>query len=59
MLTATDLTGEAMARLLVTCIPRLTTFARSRARPFIATISRQGQVTIIQGGVRRGGIRKT
>jgi hypothetical protein len=59
MLTATDLTGADMGRVLVTAIPRLTTLVRSRARPFIATISRQGQVTIIQGGARRGGVRKT
>ena len=59
MLTATDLTGADMGRLLVTAIARLTTLVRSRARPFIATISRQGQVTIIQGGARRGGIRRT
>lgn len=59
MLTATDLTGADMGRLLVTAMPRLTALVRSRARPFIATISRQGQVTIIQGGARRGGVRKT
>jgi len=58
MLTATDLTGADMGRLLAAVIPRMTTLVRSRARPFIATISRQGQVTIIQGGARRGGIRK-
>lgn len=59
MLTATDLTGADMGRLLVTALPKLTQLVRSRARPFIATISRQGQVTIIQGGARRGGVRRT
>ncbi len=59
MLTATELTGADMGSLLVTTLPRLTTLVRSRARPFIATISRQGQVAIIQGGARRGGIRRT
>ena len=59
MLTATDLTGADMGSLLVTALSRLSTIVRSRARPFIATISRQGQVAIIQGGARRGGIRRT
>jgi hypothetical protein len=59
MLTATDLTGADMGRILVTAMPRLTTLVRSRARPFIATISRQGQVAIIHGGARRGGVRRT
>jgi len=59
MLTATDVTGADMARILVSVIPKLTALVRSRARPFIATISRQGQVAIIQGGARRGGIRRT
>jgi PIN domain-containing protein len=59
MVTATDLTGADMGRLLTTAIPKLTSLARSRARPFIATLSRQGHVTIIQGGERRGGIRRT
>lgn len=59
MLTATGLTGAEMGRVLVAAIPKLTTFVRSRARPFIATISRHGQVTLIQGGARRGGIRRT
>ena len=56
MLTATDLTGADMGHLLVAALPRITALVRSRARPFIATISRQGQVAIIQGGVRRGGV---
>jgi predicted nuclease of predicted toxin-antitoxin system len=59
MLTATDLTGADMGRVLVAALPRLSALVRSRARPFIATISRQGQVTIIQGGARRGGVRRT
>jgi hypothetical protein len=59
MLTATDLTGADMGRVLVAAMPKLTTLIRSRARPFIATISRQGQVAIIQGGARRGGVRRT
>lgn len=59
MVTATDLTGADMGRLLAAAIPKLTSLVRSRARPFIATVSRQGQVTIIQGGERRGGIRRS
>jgi len=59
MLTATDLTGADMGRILVAAMPKLTALIRSRARPFIATISRQGQVAIIQGGARRGGVRRT
>jgi hypothetical protein len=59
MVTATDLTGADMGRLLAAAIPKLTTLIRSRARPFIATITRQGQVTIIQGGERRGGVRRS
>ena len=59
MVTATNLTGADMGRLLAAAIPKLTTLIRSRARPFIATITRQGQVTIIQGGERRGGVRRS
>jgi hypothetical protein len=59
MVTATDMTGADTGRLLVAAIPKLTSLARSRSRPLIATVSRQGQVTIIQGGERRGGIRRS
>lgn len=59
MVTATDLTGADMGCLLVAAIPKLASLVRSRARPFIATVSRQGQVMIIQGGERRGGIRRS
>jgi hypothetical protein len=58
MVTATDVTGADMGRVLADAIPKLTALVRSRARPFIATISRQGAVTIIRGGERRGGIRR-
>jgi hypothetical protein len=58
MLTATDVTGADMGHLLATALPRLNTLIRSRARPFIATISRQGQISIIHGGARRGGVKK-
>lgn len=58
ILTAMDLTGADMGRILVDALPKLTQLVRTRARPFIATVSRQGQIVIIQGGARRGGVRK-
>ena len=58
ILTAMDLTGADMGRILVEALPKITQLVRTRARPFIATVSRQGQIVIIQGGARRGGVRK-
>lgn len=58
MLTATAVTGVDMARILLAALPRLHALVRTRARPFIATITARGQVTLIRGGARRGGVRR-
>lgn len=58
ILTARDMTGADMARVLVGALPRMTSLVRTRARPFIATLSGSGHATIIRGGARRAGVRK-
>lgn len=48
-----------MASALVATLPRMLSLVRTRARPFIATISARGKVDLIRGGARRGGVKRT
>lgn len=58
ILTARNVTGADMARILIAALPRMHTILRSRSRPFIATITATSHVTIIRGGARRAGVRR-
>ncbi len=58
ILTAMGLTGVEMAEILVRNLPRMQRFVDTRVRPFVATITRTGEITIKTGGARRGGLRR-
>lgn len=58
MLTATGITGDEMAAVFVRGLPRMTQLVRTRTRPFIATVTGSGAISIIAGGGRRGGVRR-
>jgi len=57
ILTAGDLNGPEQAAIFIRAAPRIERLAASHARPLIATISRAGTVTVIEGD-RRGGLRR-
>ena len=50
--------GEAVATAFARALPRMIAIWQSRERPFIATVTAQGKVTIVEGGQRRGAIRR-
>lgn len=58
ILTAQSVTGADMAKLFVAALPRIHAVLRTRSRPFIATVTAAGQVTVIRGGARRGAVRR-
>jgi hypothetical protein len=58
VLTAGDLTGAEMAEALVKALPRMRRMVAKHLRPFIATVSRSGDVTLKLGGERRGGVKR-
>jgi predicted nuclease of predicted toxin-antitoxin system len=47
VLTRGDLTGEEMARILVSALPRISTFCERYHPPFIARVSRRGTVEML------------
>jgi hypothetical protein len=56
VLTAGDLTGAEMGEALVKVLPRMRRMVAKHVRPFIATVSRSGDVTLELGGERKGGV---
>jgi hypothetical protein len=58
VLTAGDVTGAEMAEALVKALPRMRRMAAKLVRPFIATVSRSGDVTLQLGGARKGAVRR-
>lgn len=58
VLTAGDVTGGEMAAALVKALPRMRRMAAKLVRPFIAAVSRAGDVTLKLGGERRGGVKR-
>lgn len=58
IVTAGGLTGKEMAELISAAMPRIERVVAKQARPFIATITRGGEVLLKAGGGRRGGIKR-
>ena len=58
VLTAGDLSGAEMAEALVKALPRMQRMVAKHLRPFIAAVSRPGEVTLKVGGERRGGVKR-
>jgi hypothetical protein len=50
--------GDAIAEALALALPRMIRIWNTRARPFIATVNARGDVTVIEGGARRGAIKR-
>ena len=53
VLVASGPRGEAIAEAFARAQPRMIRFWQMRARPFIAAVSAQGNVTMLEGGARR------
>ncbi len=58
VLTSAGLNGDEMGQALATALPRMRNIVHTRGRPFIATVSRDGTVTMKLGGERLGGVRR-
>jgi hypothetical protein len=58
ILTAGGMTGPTMAAAFVAALRTMARHSQTMARPFVATVSTSGSVTILRGGQRRGGIKR-
>jgi hypothetical protein len=58
VLTAGGLGGEAIADAFARALPKMVRVWHTRTRPFLATVTAQGLVSVIEGGERRGGIKR-
>jgi hypothetical protein len=58
VLTAGGLGGEAIAEAFARALPKMVRVWHTRARPFLATVSAQGLVNVVEGGQRRGGLKR-
>lgn len=50
--------GDALAEAFARALPQMIRVWNSRSRPFIATVSARGAVTVIEGGARLAAIRR-
>ena len=58
ILTGGEARGVAMGQNLVKALPAMQRIAMKQTRPFIATVAAGGTITIIEGGGRKGAVRK-
>ena len=58
VLTSGSQTGGEMAESFVRALPKMLRLLATRRKPFLATVSRGGQVAMKVGGERLGGIRR-
>lgn len=58
ILAASGLGGDAIAEAIGRALPHMLRIWHTRARPFIATVSASGAVTVIEGGARLGAIKR-
>lgn len=59
MLTAGSLTGKDMGVVLVKALPRMRAIVAKRSRPFVANVTKGGDVKVVLGGERKGGVKRT
>ena len=58
ILTASGLGGDAIAEAFVRALPRMIRIWSTRGRPFVAMVSAQGAVTVIEGGERLAALKR-
>jgi hypothetical protein len=58
VLAAGGLGGDAIAEAYARALPTMIRIWQARSRPFIATVTGQGKVTLMEGGARMGAIRR-
>ncbi len=58
ILTASGLGGDAIADAFVRALPRMIRIWNTRGRPFVAMVSAQGAVTVIEGGERLAALKR-
>lgn len=58
ILAAGGLGGDAIAAAFARALPRMIRIWHTRARPFIATVTSQGKVVVVEGGERSGAVRR-
>jgi hypothetical protein len=57
-LTSGQSTGKENAKSFVAALPKMLKIVAKRTRPFVATISEGGNLAIVKGGERKGGIKR-
>jgi hypothetical protein len=55
---AGGLGGDAIADAFVRALPMMARIWHTRTRPFLAAVTAQGKVTLIEGGRRIGGVKR-
>jgi len=58
ILAASGMGGDSIAEAFVRALPQMIRIWQTRARPFIATVSARGSVTIVEGGARTSAIKR-
>jgi hypothetical protein len=58
ILVAGGLGGDAIADAFVRALPTMVRIWHTRTRPFLAAVTAQGKVTLIEGGRRIGGVKR-
>ena len=58
ILSAGQLTGPQMGAALVKALPKMRRLVATRVRPFVATVTASGEVSVLRGGERRGGVKR-
>jgi hypothetical protein len=58
VLAAGGMGGDAIADAFGRALPRMVRIWQTRSRPFIATVTSSGRVTLLEGGRRRGAVKR-
>ena len=58
ILVAGGIGGDAVAEAFARALPAMIRIWQTRSRPFIATVTAQGRVTVLAGGGRSGGVKR-
>jgi hypothetical protein len=58
ILSAGGLSGPSMGAVFVKALTKMLRIAATRTRPFVAAVTAAGDVNILRGGERRGGIKR-
>jgi hypothetical protein len=58
-LVAGGIGGDAIAEAFASALSRMIQIWQTRQRPFIATVTSQGKVVLIEGGSRFGAVKRS